>query len=148
MNLFDRVNQDIKQAMRNKDKERLEALRAVKSAFLLAKTEKSDNNLTPEKELSIVQRLVKQRVDSAKIYKENNRMDLYEAEMEQAKVIKEYLPASLTDEELNEYLKGLINKIGASTMKDMGKIMSIATKELAGKADGSRISAVVKQLLS
>ncbi|HIE15864.1 MAG TPA: GatB/YqeY domain-containing protein [Bacteroidales bacterium] len=148
MNLFDRVNLDIKQAMRNKDKERLEALRAVKSAFLLAKTEKSDNNLTPEKELSIVQRLVKQRVDSAKIYKENNRMDLYEAEMEQAKVIKEYLPASLTDEELNEYLKGLINKIGASTMKDMGKIMSIATKELAGKADGSRISAVVKQLLS
>ena len=148
MSLFEKVNQDIKQAMRDKNKERLEALRAIKAAFLLAKTEKGDDELSPEKELAIVQKLAKQRIDSAKIYKENNRSELYDVEMAQAKVIQEYLPESLTDEELKTYLTELISKVGASGMKDMGKVMGTATKELAGKADGSRISAMVKELLS
>ncbi|MCD6366575.1 MAG: GatB/YqeY domain-containing protein [Bacteroidales bacterium] len=148
MSLFEKVNQDIKQAMRDRNKERLEALRAIKAAFLLAKTEKGDDELSPEKELAIVQKLAKQRIDSAKIYKENNRLELYEVEMAQAKVIQEYLPKSMTDEELKTYLTELIAKVGATGMKDMGKVMGTATKELAGKADGSRISAMVKELLS
>ncbi|RKX17976.1 MAG: GatB/YqeY domain-containing protein [Candidatus Zixiibacteriota bacterium] len=147
MNLFEKVNQDIKQAMRDRNKERLEALRAIKAAFLLAKTEKGDDELSPEKELAIVQKLAKQRIDSAKIYKENNRLELYEVEMAQAKVIQEYLPKSMTDEELKTYLMELIAKVGATGMKDMGKVMGTATKELAGKADGSRISAIVKEIL-
>ncbi len=147
MSLFDRINQDIKQAMLNKDRERLEALRAIKAAFLLAQTEKGEKTLSEEKELSIIQKLVKQRLDSATIFKENNRMDLYEVEMAQAKVIQSYLPESMSDQDLKTYLTGLINKIGATSMKDMGKIMGTATKELAGKAEGSRISAMVKELL-
>lgn len=148
MSLFEQINQDIKQAMRNKDKQRLEALRAIKAAFLLAKTEKGDDELPAEKELAIVQKLAKQRLDSAIIYKENDRMDLYDVEIAQAQVIQEYLPKSLSDEELKTYLTELIGKVGATSMKDMGKIMGTASKELAGKADGSRISAVVKELLS
>ncbi len=148
MSLFEKVNQDIKQAMLNKDKKRLDALRAIKAAFLLAKTEKGDEKLSAGKELTIVQRLAKQRLDSAAIFKENNRLDLYEEEMAQAVVIQEYLPKSLTDEELKTYLTALIEKTGATSMKDMGKIMSIATKELAGKSDGARISAITKEMLS
>jgi len=148
MSLFEKINQDIKQAMRDRDKNRLEALRAIKAAFLLAKTEKGDDEISSEKELAIVQKLAKQRIDSAKIYKENNRPELYEVEMAQAKVIQEYLPASLSDEELESYLSELIKKVGATSMKDMGRVMGTATKELAGKADGSRISAMVKELLS
>ncbi len=147
MSLFTKVNQDIKQAMLNKDKKRLDALRAIKAAFLLARTEKGEEELPAEKELAIVQKLAKQRLDSADIYKENNRMDLYEVEMAQAKVIQEYLPESLTDEELKNYLTKLIGKVGATSMKDMGKVMGIASKELAGKADGKRISAMVKEIL-
>jgi len=147
MSLFDKINQDIKQAILNKDRERLEALRAIKSAFLLAQTEKGEKTLSEEKELSIIQKLAKQRLDSAAIYKENNRADLYEVEMAQAKVIQSYLPESLSDEALKTYLTELIAKVGATSMKDMGKIMGTATKELAGKADGSRISAMVKKLL-
>lgn len=148
MSLFEQINQDIKQAMRNRDKQRLEALRAIKAAFLLAKTEKGDDELPAEKELAIVQKLAKQRLDSAIIYKENDRIDLYDVEIAQAQVIQEYLPKSLSDEELKTYLTELIGKVGATSMKDMGKIMGTASKELAGKADGSRISAVVKELLS
>jgi len=147
MSLFDKINQDIKQAMLNKDHERLEALRAIKAAFLLARTEKGEKTLSEEKELSIIQKLAKQRLDSATIYKENNRADLYEVEMAQAKVIQTYLPESLSDEALKTYLTELIGKVGATSMKDMGKIMVTATKELAGKADGSHISAMVKELL-
>ncbi len=147
MSLFDTINQDIKKAMLNKEAKRLESLRAIKAAFLLAKTEKGNQELTESKELAIVQKLAKQRLDSAALYKENNRMDLYEEEMAQAKVIQEYLPKSLTDEELKTYLTELIQKVGATSAKDMGKVMGVASKELAGKADGKRISEMTRTLL-
>ena len=147
MSLFEQINKDIKQAMLNKEKDRLEALRAIKAAFLLAKTEKANAELTPEKEVEIVRKLAKQRRDSAEIYLQNGRNDLAEVEIFQAKVIEEYLPAQLSDEELEQEVKGIIEETGASSMKDMGKVMGMATKKLAGKADNGRIAAVVKKML-
>ena len=148
MTLFEQINQDIKAAMLAKEKERLSALRAIKAAFLLAKTEKGDDELPPKKELSIVQKLVKQRRDSAEIYKNNQRLDLAEKEEKEADIIASYLPEALSEEELSIIIQKIINDTGASSMKDMGKVMGIASKQLTGKADGKTISAKVKQLLN
>jgi hypothetical protein len=148
MSLTEKIASDLMTAMKAKDKIVLEAIRAAKTAFTLARTEKSgDTVLTPEEELKIIQKLVKQRRESAAIYKEQNRPDLYEKEVAEADVLEKYLPAKMSDEELMKIIKGIITRIGAKSPADMGKVMGIATKELAGKADGKEISAKVKQLL-
>lgn len=149
MSLFDQINDDIKKAMLNKEpKERLEALRAIKAAFLLAKTEKANAELTEDIELKILNKLVKQRRESADIYKQQNRTDLYDKEVAEAQVIEAYLPAPLTAEEIEAVVKAVIEKIGAKSPADMGKVMGAANKELAGKADGKVISEIVKKLLA
>lgn len=148
MSLFDKINTDIKQAMLNKEKEKLEALRSVKAAFLIAKTEKGNNELTSEKEISVIQKLVKQRKDSANVYIENNRPELAEKETKEAEFISVYLPKQMSEEEIVAELNTIISELGASTMKDMGKVMGVATKKMAGKADGKIISTKVKELLS
>ncbi len=147
MSIFNQINDDIKQAMRAKEKEKLEALRAVKSAFLLAKTETGTDEIPEEKEIQIVQKLVKQRRDSAEIYKEQNRMDLYEPEKFQADIIAKYLPEQLSEDELKVILAEIVKEQNASGMKDMGKVMGIANAKLAGKADGKTISTIVRGLL-
>lgn len=149
MTLFEQINQDIKSAMLAKEKEKLEALRAIKAAFLIARTEKgAQEDLNPEKEISVIQKLVKQRNDSADIYNQNNRPELAEKEVKEAEYISVYLPKQLSEEEIKTALKPIIEQTGASSMKDMGKVMGIASKQLAGKADGKLISNCVKALLS
>jgi hypothetical protein len=148
MSLAEKIASDLINAMKAKDKVALEAIRAAKTAFILAKSEKGANSvLTPEEEMKIVQKLVKQRRESAAIYKEQNRMDLYEKEVIEADVLERYLPAKMNDEELTNIIKEIINRIGAKSPSDMGKVMGVASKELAGKADGKEISSRVKQLL-
>jgi uncharacterized protein len=148
MSLTERISSDLMSAMKAKDKVTLEAIRAAKTAFVLARSEKgADSVLTAEEELKIIQKLVKQRRESATIYKDNNRMDLSEKETAEADVLEKYLPAKLSDSELTDILKSIIAKTGAKSPADMGKVMGIATKELAGKADGKEISAKVRQLL-
>ncbi|HOE38664.1 MAG TPA: GatB/YqeY domain-containing protein [Bacteroidales bacterium] len=149
MSILDRINEDIKKAMLAKEKEKLEALRAVKAAFLLAKTEAgASEELAYEKELQIIQKLIKQRRDAAEIYKQQNRMDLYEPEEFQAEIISQYLPAQLSEEELRLEISKIIQETGASSIKDMGKVMGIANSKLVGKADSKSISGIVKQLLT
>jgi uncharacterized protein YqeY len=148
MSLTEKISSDLITAMKAKDKVVLEAIRAAKTAFTLARTEKSgDIPLTAEEELKIIQKLVKQRRESAAIYKEQNRPDLYEREVAEADVLEKYLPAKISEEELGNIIKAIIARIGAKSPADMGKVMGVATKELAGKADGKEISAIVKQLL-
>jgi uncharacterized protein len=148
MILTNKINEDLKDAMRAKDKITLEAVRAVKAAFLLAKTQEgAPGELTDEEEIKIVQKLVKQRTESAAIYKEQSRGDLYQKEMDEAKVLEKYLPARMDEAALRSYLQSLIQKLGAEGMKDMGKVMGVASKELAGKADGKEIATLVKELL-
>lgn len=148
MSLTDKIAADLINAMKSKDKISLEAIRAAKTAFVLARSEKgADSVLTPEEEIKIIQKLVKQRRESATIYKEQNRPDLYEKEVTEADVLEKYLPAKMSDEELQNVIKAIIERIGAKSPSDMGKVMGVATKELAGKADGKEISAKVKQLL-
>jgi len=148
MTLTETIAADLMKAMKGNDKVALEALRAAKPAFLLAKSEKGqDAVLSPDEELKIMGKLVKQRRESAVIYKENNRQDLCEKENLEADVLEKYLPARLGDEELTQLIKDIINRIGAKSMADMGKVMGVATKELAGRADGKEISAKVKELL-
>jgi uncharacterized protein len=149
MSLFDKVNEDIKNAMLSKEKEKLEALRSVKAAFLLAKSEKgASETLSSDVELKVVQKLVKQRKESADIYIAQGRKDLYDKEVFEASVIEQYLPRQMSPEELKTVLKGLIEKVGAKAPSDMGKVMGLATKELAGKADGKLIAETVKGLLA
>lgn len=148
MSLAEKIAVDLINAMKGKDKVALEAIRAAKTAFLLAKSEKGpDAVLTAEDELKIIQRLVKQRRESAAIYKDNNRMDLYEKETLEAGVLEKYLPARIGEAELTDIIKSIIARLGAKSPADMGKVMGAAVKELAGKADGKEISAKVKQLL-
>ena len=148
MSLTDKISADLIAAMKAKEKIALEAIRAVKTAFTLARSEKgADSVLTPEEEIKIIQKLVKQRKESADIYKSQNRPDLYEKEVAEADVLEKYLPAKMSDEELTSILKGIIERIGAKSAADMGKVMGLASKELAGKADGKEISAKVKQIL-
>ena len=148
MNLFDQVSEDIKKAMLAGDKVRLEALRGIKKEFLEAKTAKGANGeLTDDTATKILVKMVKQRKESASIYKENNRPELADKELAEASVIEEYLPKQLSEEELEAELKAIIAEIGAEGPKDMGKVMGVATKKLAGKAEGKAISAKVKTLL-
>lgn len=148
MSLFEQVNEDIKKAMLNKEpKDRLEALRAIKAAFLLAKTEKAGVELTSDLELKILNKLVKQRKESAEIYNAQNREDLASKEIAEAEEIEKYLPAPLSIEELEKGIKDIIESLGAKTMAEMGKVMGSANKEFAGRADGKQISDLVKKLL-
>jgi len=149
MSLFDQINEDIKRAMLNKEpKDTLEALRSIKAALLVAKTEKSGVELTDDLCLKIINKLVKQRRESADIYKTQNRDDLYQKEVAEALVIEKYLPAQMPIEEIEKIIKSVIEKTGAKAPSDMGKVMGAASKELAGKADGKTISEIVKKLLS
>lgn len=149
MNLFDQVSNDIKSAMLAKDKVRLEALRGIKKEFLEAKTAKgADGELTDDMAMKILAKMVKQRKESAQIYTEQNRPDLAESELAEAAVIETYLPKQMTEEELTEALKAIIAQVGATTPQGMGKVMGVATKQLAGRADGRAISAKVKELLA
>lgn len=149
MNLFDTVSADIKAAMLARDKVRLEALRGVKKEFLEAKTAKGgDGELADDAAMKILVKMVKQRKESAAIYVEQNRPELAEEELAQAAVIESYLPKQMSEEELTAALKAIIEKVGATSAKDMGKVMCTATKELAGKADGKAISAKVRELLA
>jgi uncharacterized protein YqeY len=148
MSLAEKISGDLMAAMKARDTITLESLRAAKTAFTLARSEKgAESILTSEEEIKIIQKLVKQRRESSEIYKTQNRKDLWEKEDAEANVLEKYLPAKMSDEELTKTLKAIIDRIGAKTPADMGKVMGIATKELAGKADGREISAKVKQLL-
>jgi len=148
MALFDQVNNDMKEAMKARDKAKLEALRNIKKVMLEVRAAKgAGSELTEEESLKIISKLAKQGTDSAEIYKQQNREDLAEQEMAQVKVFENYLPAKMSDDELTSAVKGIIEKTGASSMKDMGKVMGLASKELAGKADGKEIAAKVKMLL-
>lgn len=149
MNLFDKVSGDIKTAMLARDKVRLEALRGIKKEFLEAKTAKGgDGELSDDAALKILAKMVKQRKESASIYTEQNREDLAGEELVQAAIIEEYLPKQLSEEELTAALKEIIARVGATSAKEMGKVMGTATKELAGKAEGKAISAKVRELLA
>lgn len=148
MSLTEKVASDLIAAMKAKDKVTLEAIRAAKTAFLLAHSEKGSSSvLTTEEEIKIIQKLVKQRRESAEIYKENNRPELYEKESAEADILEKYLPAKMSDQELSTIIKEIIDRVGAKSPSDLGKVMGVAVKELAGKADGKEISAKVKQLL-
>jgi len=148
MSLAENINADIKAAMLAKDKDSLEALRAVKSAILVAQTEKgAQEQLTGDAEIKLLQRLVKQRRESAEIYVTQGRDDLAKVEALQADVIERYLPAQMSREELTEALKGIVAQVGASTPQDMGKVMGVASKQLAGKADNKAVMEILKTLL-
>lgn len=149
MGVLSGLTEEIKNAMRSKDSLKLESLRAIKSAVLLSETASgSSGTMTDEEAIKLLQRLVKQRKDSAKIFIEQNRPDLAEPEEAQAAVIETFLPPQLSDEELNKVILEVISSSGAKGMKDMGKVMGMASKQLAGKADGKRISDLVKKNLS
>lgn len=149
MDLFDKISADIKSAMLAKDRVRLETLRGIKKEFLEAKTAPgADGVLTDDAAMKILVKMVKQRKESAEIYNSQNRSDLAGDELAQASVIEEYLPKQLSEDELTKELKGIIAKVGATSAKDMGKVMGVASKALAGRADGRAISAKVKELLA
>lgn len=149
MSLEIKINNDIKQAMLAKDKKTLEALRAVKAGLLLIKTGGDINSeeIPESVEMSLLQKLVKQRKESAEMFNAQNRTDLAEDELFQAAIIEKYLPAQISPEEIKGILKEIIAETGASSMKDMGKVMGMATQKLAGKADNKTISAIIKELL-
>ena len=149
MSLQTKVMEALKEAMKAKDTVALESLRAIKSAILLARTEAgASEELSEADELKLLQKLVKQRKDSAALYTQQGRNDLAEPELAQVAVIEKFLPAQLSEAEVEEALKGIIAQVGATSPKDMGKVMGVATKQLAGKADGKLISDIVKKLLS
>lgn len=149
MNLFDTISGDIKAAMLARDKVRLETLRGVKKEFLEAKTAKGgDGELSDDAAMKILVKMHKQRKESAAIFSQQNRQDLAENELAEAAIIEEYLPKQMSEDELTAALKEIIAQTGASSAKDMGKVMGVATKQLAGKAEGKAISAKVKELLA
>lgn len=147
--MFDKISEDIKKAMLAREKVRLEALRGVKKEFLEAKTAPgAGGELSDETAIKIMTKMVKQRKESARIYTENNRPELAENELLEAAVISEYLPKQMSDEELEKELRAIAAEVGATGPKDMGKVMGVATKRLAGKAEGGNISRIVKQILN
>jgi len=150
MSLAESINDDIKAAMLAKDARKLEALRAIKAALLLAKTgkDRSSGEIPEDVELALLQKLVKQRKESADIYREQNRPDLAETEEFQAEIIEKYLPEQISEEELELIIKEIIEATGATNIKDMGKVMGMASKKLAGKADNKIIAGIVKQALN
>lgn len=150
MSLEKLINNDIKDAMLQRDKEKLNALRAIKAALLLEKTGKdiSAGEIPEGVELKMLQKLVKQRKEASTIYRENNRLDLAKDEEYQAKIIENYLPEQIDDTEIETMVKQIIVDVGATNMKDMGRVMGMATKQLAGRADNSVVSKIVRDLLS
>ena len=149
MDLFEKINADIKSAMLAKDKVRLETLRGIKKEFIEAKTAKGgDGTLSDDVATKILVKMVKQRKESASIYASQNRADLSENELAEAAVIEEYLPKQLSEEELTAELQKIIADVGATSAKEMGKVMGVASKALAGRAEGKAISAKVKELLA
>lgn len=148
MNLEEKINNDIRDAMKSKDQAWLRGVRAIKAAILLAKTDGSGLVMDEEREIKLLQKLVKQRQDSLSIYETQNRADLAQVEREEIEIIQRYLPQPMTVEELQSFIRGLIQAEGASGIKDMGRIMGLATKGLSGKADGKTISEIVKKLLT
>lgn len=147
MSLTETINTDIKNAMKAREKEKLAALRAIKSALLLEASKDGSGEVSEEAEMKILQKLHKQRKDAAALYEEQNRPDLLEDEVFQAGVIEAYLPAQMSEEEIGEVVKGIIAKTGASSPAEMGKVMGAAMGQLAGKADGKIISMLVKRYL-
>jgi uncharacterized protein YqeY len=149
MNLEQKIMADLKTAMLAKDEAALRSLRAIKAALLLAKTaEGNSGELKPEDEIRLLQRLIKQRKDSLEIYRAQKRPDLAQKEEEEIAVIEKFLPQPLAPQELKNEISEIIQQTGAASMADMGKVMAVASKKLAGKADGKTISAIVKELLS
>ncbi len=149
MNLFDQISEDLKTAMKAREKEKLEALRNIKKVLIEARAAKGANTELDDQEvIKAIGKLAKQGRDSAAIYKEQSRTDLYEAEMAQVEVLEQYLPKKLSDEELTAAIRDIIASAGAGGMKDMGRVMTIASKQLAGKAEGKEIADKVKALLA
>ncbi|MFQ3579064.1 MAG: GatB/YqeY domain-containing protein [Bacteroidales bacterium] len=149
MSLFEQITEDLKKAMLNKEKEKLEALRALKTAFLLARTEAGvTGELSADAEIKIVQKLIKQRKDTAEEYMKGNRPDLAEKELQEAEILTAYMPAQMSEAEITHVIKEIIAQTGATSIKEMGKIMGVASKKLAGKADNKDISNKIKELLS
>ena len=149
MELIDKISESIIHAMKNKDNDQLESLRAIKSALLLAKTQKNSNGEIGElEEIKILQKLVKQRKESADIYTNQKRPELANIELSQAKIIERFLPKQIDADELEKIIIKIINETGAEGMKDMGKVMGIASNKLSGKADGKTISNIVRSKLS
>ncbi|MBZ9620224.1 GatB/YqeY domain-containing protein [Psychroflexus lacisalsi] len=149
MALEQEVMTKMKEAMKAKDSVALASLRSIKSEILKAKTASSNKeDMSEADELKLVQKLVKQRKDSADLYLEQDRKDLADAELEEAKIIEQFLPAQLSEEEVGKEVKAIIAETGADSMKDMGKVMGLATQKLAGRADGKTISKIVKENLS
>lgn len=149
MTLFDQISEDIKAAMKARDKVRLETLRNIKKVFLEAKTAPGANDTLEDADaLKILQKLAKQGRETAQTYIDNNRQDLADEELAQAKVIEEYLPKPLSEEEIEKEVKDIIAQTGAQGMKDMGKVMGMASKKMAGRTDGRAISTIVKKLLA
>lgn len=147
MSLEKKIMTDLKAAMKAKDQGALRGIRAIKAAILLAKTDGSGKELNEDGEIKMLQKLIKQRKDSLEIFQKQGREDLAAVEIEEIAAIEKYLPEQMGAEELEAFLKNIIETVGASSMKDMGKVMGMASKQLAGKADGKTISTVVKQLL-
>lgn len=149
MDLEKTINDEIKSAMISKNEVRLRSLRAIKAALLLAKTEKgSSPTLSEDQEIKILQKLVKQRKDSAQIYKDQNRPDLLQIEEDEIKVIEEFLPEQLSEDEIRSVIQKIIDTTQASSIKEMGKVMGLASQSLAGKAENKTIANIVKELLS
>lgn len=149
MALTDDINRDIKEAMKAKDKDKLAALRAVKSALLLAASEKgADGSVSDDAGIMVLQQLVKQRKEAAEAYTGQNRDDLAQVELDQAKVIETYLPAQLSEDEVRSIIADIIAQTGANSMKDMGKVMGMASQKLAGQADNKMVASIVKSSLA
>ena len=148
MKLIEKISSSIISAMKEKNVDKLESLRAIKSALLLAQTQKgSDGNIKESDEIKILQKLVKQRKESAEIYKNQNRLELADIEIKQSKIIERFLPVQMNFEDLEKLIVEIINQTGAQGMKDMGKVMGIASVKLSGKADGKTISNIVRSKL-
>ncbi|MEY4875511.1 MAG: hypothetical protein RL708_660 [Bacteroidota bacterium] len=149
MSLVEKINASIKEAMLARQEGRLRGLRAIKSAILIAQSEKgATENLTAEKEIQVLTKLAKQRKESIEIFEKENRTDLSVKEKEELEVIESYMPKQMTADEVIEFLKPIIEQVGAKSAADMGKVMGVASKQLAGKADGKMVSELVKQLLA
>jgi uncharacterized protein len=149
MNLLETINNDIKKAMLAREKDKLEALRAIKNAILVQQTEKgAPDKLSEDTAIKLLQRLVKQRKEAAEVYQQQKREDLAQPELFQAEIIQSYLPEQLSEQQITEKIKSIIEETGAQGMKDMGKVMGKASKDLAGKADNKVVSSIVKDMLS
>ena len=148
MTLMNKITEELKNAMRSKDEIALQSIRAIKSELLLLRTKSgSPNSFSDKEEMKILQKLIKQRKESAKIFREQNRIDLAKPEEAQAKIIEGFLPEQLDEEKIREYIKEIISNTGSEGIKDMGKVMGMATSKMAGQADGKTISILVKEIL-